>query len=231
VITTQLIEAGVDVDFPVVFRSLAGLDAIAQAAGRCNRNGRSLSGVTFVFRSEHGDSERFLRDTSQVADQLLGGGSATPLFEDLLSLEAVDRYFRLYYWSQETRWDEKRIIGDTRFANRQDLPFVFSFRGIAERFRLIEDAGQPVIIPWQKEGQALRDRLRFTKGVPDIRLLRMLQRYTVQVPQWIWQRHLGWSIELLHDRYPVLVSPELHYDPQRGLVLDREDYTPESFII
>lgn len=231
VISTQLIEAGVDVDFPVVFRSLAGLDAIAQAAGRCNRNGHLTSGVTFVFRSEHCDSERFLRETSQAADQLMGGGSTTPLFDDLLSLEAVERYFQLYYWSQQTRWDEKGIIADTRIVNCKDLPFLFSFQGISERFRLIDDSGQPVIIPWRDEGQALSERLRFAKDVPETRLLRMLQRYTVQVPERVWRRHLGRSIELVHDRYPLLVSPELHYDPRVGLILDREDYTPDRFMI
>ncbi|NLT35921.1 MAG: CRISPR-associated endonuclease Cas3'' [Gaiellales bacterium] len=232
VISTQLIEAGVDVDFPVVFRSLAGLDAIAQAAGRCNRNGRLASGITFVFRSEHRDAERFLRETSQVADQLMGGGSAAPLFSDLLSLEAVERYFQLYYWSQETRWDQKGIIGDTSIAGySRELPFLFSFQSIAERFRLIEDSGRPVIIPWQEEGQALCGRLRFSKDEPGTRLLRQLQRYTVQVPQRVWMRNLGRSIELVHDRYPLLVSPELHYDSRLGLVLDREDHSPDCFMI
>jgi CRISPR-associated endonuclease/helicase Cas3 len=231
VISTQLIEAGVDVDFPVVFRSLAGLDAIAQAAGRCNRNGRLDSGVTYVFRSEHRDSERFLRETSQITDQLLGGELTAPLYDDPLSLEATERYFQLYYWNQQTRWDEKGLIRDTRLVNRRDLPFLFSFRAISDRFRLIEDSGQPVIIPWGEEGQALCNRLRFTKGAPDTCLLRVLQRYTVQVPQWIWQRHLGRSINLLHDRYPLLVSPDLHYDPQLGLNLDRDDYSADSFII
>ncbi|MBN1424474.1 CRISPR-associated helicase Cas3' [Candidatus Fermentibacteria bacterium] len=231
VVATQLIEAGVDVDFRVVFRSLAGLDALAQAAGRCNRNGRFGSGVTFVFRSEHRDSECFLRETAQVADQLLGAGSSPPLFDDLLSLEAVERYFQLYYWSQQTRWDEKGIVTDTRLANRKDLPFLFSFADIARKFRLIEDSGQPVIIPWGKEGRELCDRLRFATELPDTRLLRMLQRYTVQVSQRVWGQRLGRSIELVHDQYPLLVSPDIHYDERLGLVLDRDDHNPATFLI
>ncbi len=231
VISTQLVEAGVDVDFPVVFRSLAGLDAIAQAAGRCNRNGRLTRGITFVFRSEHRASERFLLDTAQAADQLLGGGSASPLYDDPLSLEAVEHYFRLYYWSQQQRWDRNNILGEYSLATRRDLPFLFSFRSVANRFRLIEDFGEPVIVPWGGEGRELCDRLRQGWTLPDARLLRNLQRYTVQVSRRAWQRHLGRDIGLVHDRYPVLVSPELHYDEQLGLVLDRQDHTPETFLI
>lgn len=231
VISTQLIEAGVDVDFPVVFRSLAGLDAIAQAAGRCNRNGRLALGTTFVFRSEHQDSERFLRETSQVADQLLGGGSAPPLFDDSLSLGAVEKYFQLYYWSQQARWDQKGIARDTKLVNCRDLPFLFSFRSIAKRFRFIEDSGRPVIVPWRKKGRRLCDRLRYIQGLPDVRLLRALQRYIVQAPQRVWERHLGQSIEFIHDRFPLLVSPDLHYDSLLGLVLDQEDHDPDNFVI
>lgn len=230
-ISTQLIEAGVDVDFPTVFRSLAGLDAIAQAAGRCNRNGRLANGMTFVFRSEHRDSERFMLETSQVADQLLGLGSTAPLFDDPLSLEAMERYFQLYYWNQQDRWDEKGIIRDTSITSHNEFPFLFSFRDISKRFRLIEESGQPVVVPWGKEGWEFCDRLRFMKDSFDTRLLRRLQRYTVQVPERKWQCHLGRSIEMVHDRYPVLISPELHYDSQVGLVLDREDYSVDAFMI
>ena len=184
-----------------------------------------------MFRSEHRDLERFLRETAQVADQLLGAGSSPPLFDDPLSLEAVERYFQLYYWSQQTRWDEKGIVTDTRLANRKDLPFLFSFADIARKFRLIEDSGQPVIIPWEKNGRELCDRLRFATELPDTRLLRMLQRYTVQVSQRAWEQHLGRSIELVQDQYPLLVSPDIHYDERLGLVLDLDNHNPATFLI
>ena len=88
-----------------------------------------------------------------------------------------------------------------------------------------------MIIPWGDEGRKLGDQLGEGWALPDTRLLRSLQRYTVQVPLRTWYRHLGRNIELMHDRYPVLVSPELHYDERVGLVLDREDHTPETFLI
>src|SRR5690606_6703204 len=80
VISTQLIEAGVDVDFPVVFRSIAGLDSIAQAAGRCDREGRLTAaaghpaGQLFLFSTENPPPKGFLRQAAQSAEEVLAQG-------------------------------------------------------------------------------------------------------------------------------------------------------------
>ena len=215
VISTQLVEAGVDLDFPVVYRSLAGVDSIAQAAGRCNRNGQSRRGRMLVFRSEHRDAERFVAETANCASQVL------PLHDDPLSLEAVEHYFRLYYWEQSTRWDAQAILREFHL-NHQDrsLPFLFGFSTVADRFKLIEDRGKPVIVPWGEKGRARCAQLRYSRE-PSSHLLRQLQRYTVQVPWRQWENHAGRTIELVHNRYPVLTSPELYYSRQTGLDLDR----------
>lgn len=215
VISTQLVEAGVDLDFPVVYRSLAGIDSIAQAAGRCNRNGRSKRGQTFVFRSEHTDAERFVAETANCASQVL------PIYDDVLSLEAVEHYFRLYYWEQSTRWDARSILGEFHLDQDPGLPFLFGFSTVADRFRLIEDRGMPVIVPWGRKGRTLCACLRDSRYTPDRQLLRRLQRYTVQVPRTNWENHIGRAIEVVHDRHPVLADPGLHYSPKTGLDLDR----------
>lgn len=232
VISTQLIEAGVDVDFPVVFRSMAGLDSVAQAAGRCNRNGRLAKGFTYLFRSEHQTAEAFLRETANASEQLLGGRGSPPLYEDVMAPEAVEHYFRLYYWEQKERWDQHDILGCMKLQGyARDLPFLLNFRSIAGRFRLIEDSGQPVIVPWGEKGPELCARLREPWEGRNPFLLRALQRYVVQVPQHQWRQQLGRGIETLHERFHVLICPQVHYSEQVGLVFDTADPAPETLII
>ena len=218
VVSTQLIEAGVNIDFPVVYRSLAGLDSIAQAAGRCNRNGRlDRLGKTHLFRPVGYRSPGFVREATNMTEQVL------PLHDDPMSLEAVERFFRLFYWDQEHRWDAKGILDRFPIVRNRDLPFQFDFAEVAKEFRLIEDSGRPVIVPWGEEGERLCDALRGRPEPVGSRLLRQLQRYTVQIPFRTWESEVGLSIELVHDRYPVLESPESHYDAQTGLNLENSE--------
>lgn len=223
VISTQLVEAGVDIDFPLVFRSMAGLDSIAQAAGRCNRNGRMPVGRTVIFRSEHPSSEAFLRDTMQVAQEVL------PLHADPLSLEAIEHYFRVYYWDQSSRWDAKRLLGEFTLQQDRTLPFLFGFARVASRFRLIEDTGRPIIIPWGDGGKRLCEELKRSWQGPSLALRRKLQRYIVQVPQRLWERSHGRAFTLVHEQYPLLTEPRLHYSEDTGLVLEA-DHT-EALIV
>ncbi len=93
VVSTQLIEAGVDLDFPVVYRAEAGFDSLVQAAGRRNREGRLPGlGVTHFFEADKRPPPGFLADTAQVARELL------PRYPDPLAPSATEAYFRQYYW-------------------------------------------------------------------------------------------------------------------------------------
>ncbi len=214
VVSTQLIEAGVDIDFPCVLRSLAGIDAIAQAAGRCNREGRLEElGRVFIFASEHRSSERFVAETAGCARQVLS------LHEDPLTLEAVESYFRLYYWDQKQRWDARGVLGELHLANDRELPFLFNFSTIADRFRMIEDSGRPVVVPWGPEGRTLCEQLTGPGGVADWKTLRVLQRFTVQIPSRTWEEHRNRSFTIVQDRFAVLVANPDLYSESLGLSL------------
>ncbi len=231
VISTQVVEAGVDLDFPVVYRSLAGIDSIAQAAGRCNRNGELSAGLTYVFRSEHGESEAFLRDTTNAAAQLLGGCDMLPLYDDILSLEAVEHYFRLYYWTQKDRWDRHGILQKVRVEQNRKLPFLFDFESISRHFRVIGDQGGTVLIPWGEQGRSLCERLRYVEGLIPVSLARALQRYAVQVPRRSWIQCLSGAAELIGETYAVLPCVDPYYHAQCGLWLEVETYDPEVLTV
>lgn len=220
VISTQLIEAGVDVDVPVVYRALAGLDSIAQAAGRCNRNGKLPSaGITYIFRPEDQKAETYFRETAQVAHQLID------LHTEILGQEAIHRYFDLYYYQQSRRWDSKGILDAESFRlNGEDkkFPFVFQFKTVAENFRLIEDWQVPVIIPYDEKSRSLVGELRSPSIPLNRNLLRGLQRYTVQIPRKIRDENIR-SFESLRDgEFHVLISTHLNYSNDFGLTLDGE---------
>src|SRR5690606_4455261 len=101
VVSTQLVEAGVDIDFPAVYRAPAGFDSVAQAAGRCNREGKLGRGRVYLFETERLPRAGSFRHSAQVARELMGVLWAEGHQPDPLAPDAIEAYFRQYYWSQE----------------------------------------------------------------------------------------------------------------------------------
>lgn len=209
VVSTQLIEAGVDVDFPVVYRALAGVDSIAQAAGRCNREGRLKEGTVFVFRPESKYMPRgWFQRTAAVTEIVLRE------HDDVLSLDAVDAYFHLLYELEGDKLDEHDVI--QRFEERA-TQLAFPFREVGETFQLIDSPMVPVIVPRDPECITLLKQA--WRSGPTVRLSRRLQPYTVQVYQ---QEMMDLSrqraIEIIAGHYTVLRDLSL-YDEEVGLTL------------
>lgn len=208
VISTSLVEAGVDLDFPVVYRAMAGLDSIAQAAGRCNREGRMEGlGRVYVYEPEKTPCMPWLkRCAGRAAETLRALPSADPL-----GLEAMRRYFELLYNVQEL--DKKQIV---QRLNRLTRELYFPFRTVANDFRFIEDDTVGVIVAIEPEAQALVRELRHTEFPRTT--LRKLQQYSVGLRN----RELAAldAVEMIQGIFPVLSNPAA-YRNDVGICMER----------
>jgi CRISPR-associated endonuclease/helicase Cas3 len=177
VISTQLIEAGVDIDFPVVYRAMAGFDSIAQAAGRCNREGTIDGfGVTYIFQPESDAPPGLLRKGQYAGEEVIG---EDPEAAFSLNPEVFTRYFRTLYHRLNS-FDEKGIMN--LLAGDRARQFNVQFRTADSRFRLIEDTNQLSIVVDYQNSMSLVSQVE-TFG-PSRKLLRKLQRFMVQLPSY-----------------------------------------------
>lgn len=205
VIATQLVEAGVDIDFPVVFRQEAGLDSILQAAGRCNREGKIRQGHTFVF--------------SLAAEKRVPFGSMAaannarlnlPAGSDWFAPSVMEAYFRQLYSRTET-FDQADI---RHFLYK---PGELCFEQAADKFRLIDDNGINVIVNW-RESMDLVAELK-TSGCT-YSLMKQLAKYTVGVRQRDFKqlKQFGAVEEVLEGIY--FLPDRAQYNETTGLSLE-----------
>ncbi|WJE61139.1 CRISPR-associated helicase Cas3' [Bacillus mycoides] len=206
-ISTQLIEAGVDVSFECVIRSLSGLDSIAQAAGRCNRHGEK--GIQNVYVIDYEEE-----NLSRLKEIKIGKKITKKILTDLkrnnkchgghiLSREAMKRYFKEYYTEFESdlnyfipklKKNMTELLSVPRIENsyrtaylhkhaKKEIPLfiVNSYRTAAEHFNVIDNLTTSVIVPY-KEGKDIIVELNGSNSIEDLsRLLRKAQQYTVNL--------------------------------------------------
>lgn len=166
VISTQLIEAGVDIDFPVVWREISGLDSIAQSAGRCNREGSLDKGHVFVFSLENTFPRGIMAKSVSATQDLLEMGE-----DNFLSPNTAKDYFRLFYAK----------LNDTDKSDMTGLLYrpCPQFGEAASAFKMMDDNNLTVYVPYNT-GAHLLERLK--KREYSLSLLRQLQRYSVNIP-------------------------------------------------
>lgn len=202
VVATQLIEAGVDIDFPIVFRQQAGLDSILQAAGRCNREGKLKRGITHVFSLQKiSNLPRGFISRTNSARMALAKDS------DWFAPETMQQYFRQLYSRTQT-FDSKDIKSLLYSSYIQ-------FETAAKAFRLIEDNTIPIIINWKDSLSLIDDAERFT---PSYSLMKQLAQYTVSVRQQDFNKlkEAGAIEELFQNIF--VVRDKLFYDENVGLI-------------
>ncbi len=206
VVSTQLIEAGVDIDFPVVLRQEIGLDSILQSAGRCNREGAAVSGEVYVFSlNEKGDSPKGFMEKSNNARKRLSKD------QDWFSPDAMTAYFLKLYKGYTETFDKVDI------KKKLECPCYYLFKTVGEKFKLIDDNTRSVIVNYG-DAEMLVNQVK-QKGVT-YELMNALGKYTVNVSKS--------NFELLKDAFDkgeripeglFFLMNKGQYDNRTGLIL------------
>lgn len=215
-VSTSLIEAGVDVDFPLVLRAETGLDSIAQAAGRCNREGKRApedSEVRVFTVADDWPMPPELKQSAQAARTIFRH------YDDPFSLEAINAYFREFYWQKDKELDAHDMLGMLQRSQIDNLPFEW----IADNFQMIESTMIPIIIPHDGIARKALNDLDYAEKVGDIGA--RLQPYLVQIPEQGYKALKGAGAvqpvrpEEFGEQFLKLVNGDL-YDHRYGLNWD-----------
>ena len=215
-ISTSLVEAGVDLDFETVFRQLAGIDSMIQAAGRCNREGRrkAKGSRVIIFQMENQGYVPGQRQQMDAAKSLLADGY------EISSLDTIEKYFRNLYNIKGESLDKKNIMEEFRKEKRGKCDYA----RIAEEFKLIENNTYTIFIPQEEEAASLLQQMKW-KGYTRSGM-RKAEQYCVQVYEKDFDIMKGAGMvslvsEDIHDFYQLTDLEQ--YTEEMGLKLSVEE--------
>jgi len=243
-ISTQLIEAGVDIDFGSVIRYLAGLDSIAQAAGRCNRNGEPKLGNVWIVNPTNENLGKLpdIRIGLETAKRVLDEYKNNPeMFDnDILGPKAMERYYQYYFYERKEDMPYpvscNSVVGreDNLFRllstnilsvreyqriNNNSLPYIplrQSFQTASMAFHVIDSPTQGVIVPY-KEGKEIINELSSTNDIKQqYKLLHDAQRYSVNLLPYEWKK-LENAINEVQKGSGIYYLDEQYYSPDFGV--------------
>lgn len=244
-ISTQLIEAGVDVDFASVIRFLAGLDSIAQAAGRCNRNGRLTDAHGGLIRGKVVVVNPANESTGMLKDIAVGKEKAERVLseshEDMLSPTAISQYFRYYFFDRADdmsyRLENRKSHRDENLLNllscREGCNEIFSgrvgkipllqhaFMEAGKQFKAIDAPTQAVIVQYGEGRDLVAELCAVAKEFDAHRyyqLLRQAQQYSVNVFPNIWSKLLAaGAVREIQPGHGIYFLDEEFYSKEFGL--------------
>lgn len=231
-VATRVVEAGVDISFPIVYRDRCGLDSLAQSAGRCNRHGELPCGQTYAYEA----AEKEYQLPASFVDQnraveVLRDLSVGEEPQDYLALDFIERYFQDFYLRRKdgtAQWDKQHILSDLVGAKFSGIA-AWDYPEIDKRFSLIPQATRSLMVLYNDDAMALRDELiecQQLRRLPNRAQFRRLQQYSVSVYSGMWEQ-LQALISCEHEDAElfVLSSSASCYDIAIGLTSDtQEDY-------
>lgn len=243
-VSTQLIEAGVDVSFACVVRTMAGLDSIAQAAGRCNRNGESTipkKVYAFALKDENLDKLLDIKSGKEATMQIIQNYHDE---QDLLDEEVMTEFYKKYFSKKGDQMDyptkEVQTIysmlsgnkyGKKNYQNRTGNPFPYcipyAFHSADKNFSVIDDNTKSVVVIFG-DSERLIDAYRkepegiFTKE--KARILKQLQKYSVSLYEWQLKRYMEENaLYTLDEDTGVIILARNYYSQEVGIVFDADE--------
>lgn len=224
VVSTSLVEAGVDLDFNTVFRQLSGLDSILQAGGRCNREGKDAKGYVYVF-----DIDETYRKGSDLAMRINKTKGLLEKYQDITSYDCIKEYYDGIFNFNQSRIAENSIAKYNEQSNsfdRQGLmsPYSIPFRSYAMQFEYISADTISIVIddPNDQTCHELVETLR--KG--DMSVRRALQKYSVSVYMNVFKDLYSQGVLKDHGTGIFILENQSYYNNETGLTTEAamQDY-------
>lgn len=208
IVSTSLIEAGVDLDVYTVFRETAGLDSILQAGGRCNREGKRDCADVFVFDFEEEQGKAARDGRENLARGLLNK------YEDISELKCIQEYYSRLFFMKEDEIEQEAM-----HRKYQDM-YTIGFKEYAENMKIIDSQSIALVVVQDEESQKMVERLRYAKTADP----RKLQKYTCSVtPKDLNDLIRQHVVDDFGTGIYCLTNPD-YYDPELGVLFEAKDY-------